>query len=115
MRYDHLLKHNGTYYKAGADVPTGVELVDDVPDGALKTNPDGSVPAFDRNGNQVGTVDAETVKKLQEPAGNGYRKSDITRMGVENLRKLATELGLEKAEESTGEALKAAIIDKLGL
>lgn len=36
-------------------------LTDDVPDGALQTNPDGSVRAFDDDGNPVGTVDAATV------------------------------------------------------
>lgn len=36
-------------------------LTDDVPEGALQTNPDGSVPAFDENGNPAGTVDAATV------------------------------------------------------
>lgn len=44
-----------------------------------------------------------------------YKKSDISRMNVEDLRKLAAELGIDGAEESTGEALKAAIIEKLGL
>ena len=36
-------------------------LTDNVPEGALKTNPDGSVPAFDESGHSVGTVDAETA------------------------------------------------------
>lgn len=36
-------------------------LTDDVPEGALQTNPDGSVPAFDADGNPAGTVDAATV------------------------------------------------------
>ena len=36
-------------------------LTDDVPEGALQTNPDGSVPAFDADGNPAGTVDATTV------------------------------------------------------
>lgn len=36
-------------------------LTDNVPEGALKTNPDGSVPAFDESGHQIGTVDAATV------------------------------------------------------
>lgn len=39
-------------------------LTDDVPEGALVTNLDGSVPAFDCDGNPVGTVDAETVAEL---------------------------------------------------
>ena len=39
-------------------------LTDNVPDGALQTNPDGSVNAYDADGNKVGTVDAETVEKM---------------------------------------------------
>ena len=39
-------------------------LTDNVPEGALKTNPDGSVPAFDENGHPVGTVDVATVAEL---------------------------------------------------
>lgn len=53
-----------------------LSLVDekDVPEGALETNLDGSVPAFDENGQMAGTVDAETVEKLTgsapEPEGD---------------------------------------------
>ncbi|MBR1390895.1 MAG: hypothetical protein IJ567_05565 [Lachnospiraceae bacterium] len=36
-------------------------LTDNVPDGALQENPDGSVPAFDENGNPAGAVDTETA------------------------------------------------------
>ena len=39
-------------------------LTDNVPDGALQTNPDGSVNTYDVDGNKVGTVDAETVEKM---------------------------------------------------
>ena len=39
-------------------------LTDDVPEGALQTNPDGSVNTYDADGNKVGTVDAETVEKM---------------------------------------------------
>lgn len=39
-------------------------LTDNVPEGALQTNPDGSVNAYDADGNKVGTVDAETVEKM---------------------------------------------------
>ncbi|MBS6194267.1 MAG: hypothetical protein KH828_01620 [Clostridiales bacterium] len=38
-----------------------VGMTDDVPEGALQTNPDGSVNAYDADGNKVGTVDAATV------------------------------------------------------
>ena len=39
-------------------------LTDNVPEGALKINPDGSVPAFDESGHSVGTVDAETASAV---------------------------------------------------
>lgn len=39
-------------------------LTDNVPEGALQTNPDGSVNTYDADGNNVGTVDAETVEKM---------------------------------------------------
>ena len=43
-----------------------------------------------------------------------YKKSDISRMNLENLKILATELGLEVADK-TGAALKEEIIAKLEL
>ena len=39
-------------------------LTDDIPEGALQTDPDGSVNAYDEDGNKIGTVDAETVEKM---------------------------------------------------
>lgn len=39
-------------------------LTDDVPEGALQTNPDGSVNTYDADGNKTGTVDAETFKEM---------------------------------------------------
>lgn len=71
MKFGHTVKHNGVIYPAGTEVPTGVELVDekDVPEGALNTNEDGSVPAFNEGGTSAGTADAETVKQAEEAAG----------------------------------------------
>ena len=51
---------------------------DNVPEGALQTNPDGSVNTYDADGNKVGTVDAETVEKMttfesDEDAAGGRR------------------------------------------
>lgn len=39
-------------------------LTNDVPGGALQTNPDGSVNTYDADGNKTGTVEAETAKKM---------------------------------------------------
>ena len=55
-------------------------LTDNVPEGALKTNPDGSVPAFDENGHPVGTVDAETAQKA---TGEGAETATDGQNGAE--------------------------------
>ena len=55
-------------------------LTDNVPEGALKTNPDGSVPAFDENGHPVGTVDAKTARKA---TGEGTETATDGQNGAE--------------------------------
>ena len=47
-------------------------LTDNVPDGALETNADGSVKTYNADGQQVGVVDATTVAAVtgNEPQGN---------------------------------------------
>ena len=44
-----------------------------------------------------------------------YKKSDISRMNKEALKELATKLGVEFTNETTGDKLKEEIIAKLGL
>ena len=51
-------------------------LTDNVPEGALQTNPDGSVPAFDGDGNPVGTVDAATVAAVTGNASQSDENGD---------------------------------------
>ncbi len=45
-----------------------LELTDDVPDGALDTNPDGSVNTYNANGEQTGTISAEEFKRAEAAA-----------------------------------------------
>lgn len=45
----------------------------------------------------------------------GYTKTAIKRMPVDELRKLASEKGIEDAENATGEQLKDALIAMMGL
>ena len=91
MKIDHLVKHNGEYYPAGTEVPVGnsikVETTNNVPDGALDANTDGSVNAYDAEGNVVGTVDAETVAKLQEQAGEAFTEEDAEQGKLKRGRK----------------------------
>ena len=54
-------------------------LTDNVPDGALQTNPDGSIPAFNEDGAPAGTVDAATVA-----AATGDNKQESTQENTED-------------------------------
>ena len=85
MKYSYMVNFEGKYYPAGTDVPVDahikVELTDNVPDGALDTNADGSVNAYDAEGNVVDTVDSETVAELQEQAGEALEEQDKPKRG----------------------------------
>lgn len=79
-------------------------LTDNVPEGALKTNPDGSVPAFDESGHQIGTVDAATVaaatgqQDAQNATGEGAQTATDGQNGSEP----------EKSTPETGNAENGA-------
>ena len=76
-------------------------LTDNVPEGALKTNPDGSVPAFDENGHPVGTVDAATVAEL---TGEGAETATEGQNGSETEKSTPeTETGENGANTETQE------------
>lgn len=85
MKHPHIVVKDGVWYPAGTDVPVGtpvsVEMTDDVPDGALDTNVDGSVNAYDEDGNVVGTVSAEEVEQLQEQAGETLDEQEKPKRG----------------------------------
>ena len=118
MKYDHLIKHNGAYYKAGEDGPeSSPALVDEkeVPKGALDTHEDGSVNTYDEDGDLTGTINPETVAEAQEEAGKHFTRTEISRMPVAELKEYAASIGIEVTEESTGTKLKEQIIAKLGL
>ena len=85
MKYETNVIHKGVFYSAGADVPVGapvsVEMTDDVPDGALDANADGSVNAYDEEGNVIGAVSAEEVEQLHEQAGEAFEEQDKPKRG----------------------------------
>lgn len=80
-------------------------LTDNVPDGALQTNPDGSVNTYDADGNKVGTVDAETVEKMttfesdedaagqQEDAEDGEQPQTMQRRQILRLNRKRARMG----------------------
>lgn len=85
MKYDHLVKYNGEYYPAGTEVPVGdsvkAKLTDNVPDGALDVNEDGSVNTYDEAGNVVGTLSAEEIEELQEEADAAFEAQEKPKRG----------------------------------
>lgn len=139
MKYDHLVKYNGRFYKAGEEVPTGNSLTPpvappeqntikgflDLED--LKTyEPDALKDLATKLGVEFteettheelaelcSKVEIDTPVKDDE--AKEYKKSDIQRMNVEDLKALATKLEIEGAQDKTGAVLKEEIIAKLGL
>ena len=96
-------------------------LTDNVPDGALQTNPDGSVDTFDADGNKVGTVDVKTVEEMTgnapennaEDCQNGSKDDEQANTSqqdenAENGANRALENGEDENPEDDNENIPAA-------
>ena len=83
----HTMKKNGVVYRAGEEI----------------TSPDVKPVAYKED-----TVKVDTEKKH-------YSKSDIVNMRNADLRKLASENGIERPEEYTGSELKKLLVERFGL
>ncbi len=76
-------------------------LTDNVPDGALKTNPDGSADAFDAEGNKVGTVDGETVAAVTgNTSGDG--DADVSGDNEQNASQDNAQQGKDGDDDAKG-------------
>lgn len=77
------VKENTTEQEKAAetaqDAPTvaGVELTDDVPEGALEETPDGGAHTYNEAGERTGTVNKSELEKMQEAAGALFEKGVI--------------------------------------
>lgn len=60
-----------------AETVTAIEATDEVPDGALEENPDGSVNTYNADGGKTGTVSKEEMEQLQAAAGELYERGAI--------------------------------------
>lgn len=80
MKHSHIIVKDGVWYPAGAEVPAGepmkVVLTDDVPEGAMEQNPDGSTNVYDAEGNVVGTISKEELARQQELAGEAWQEQN---------------------------------------
>lgn len=81
MKYGYTVKRDGILYPAGTEVPDidpiKVELTDDVPDGAPKSNPDGSTNVYDAGGNMSGTISKEEIARQQELIGESLKEQNV--------------------------------------
>ena len=93
MIYNHLVKYNGKYYPAGIDVPVGEQSVENK-----------NIEDFSKHMNPPVETD-----------GNSYNKTEINRMSILDLKKLAKKQGIKGIEEMTGAELKKVLIEKFGL
>ena len=84
-----MTKHKGIWYLPGEVIPEEI-----IPEDIISEEPTMAEQSDD------------------EP---GYTKTAIKRMPVDELKKLATEKGIEDAENATGEQLKDALIAMMGL
>jgi len=68
-----------------------------------------------RAGQEIPALSNETENPESEITKNQYTRTDISRMPVDELRKLAGETGISGAESMTGADIKKALIDALSL
>lgn len=87
MKFGHLVKYNGQYYPAGADVPVGDNSVKEV---------------------------VEDAKPIVEKQAD-YTKTEINRLSTAELKQLAKKQQIDGAESMTGSDLKKVLIEKFGL
>lgn len=94
MKYPYIVKRNGVYYEAGQDVPAFAPVEEKV------------IESTEEEVNESAPVEEE------KPT---YTKTDINRMNKETLVEKATEIGVEDAEELSGNVLKDKLIEYYNL
>lgn len=95
-KYPYIVIKDGKWYKAGEEVPSSASVLED--------------NAIKKNEEVVAKVEQPIVEKQPQ-----YTKTDINRMSTAELKEVATNNGIENAEEMTGGDLKKVLIEKFGL
>lgn len=94
MKYPYIVKRNGVYYEAGQDVPAFAPVKEKF------------IESIEEKVNESAPVKEEKPK---------YTKTDINRMNKETLVAKANEVGIEDAEELSGNTLKDKLIEHYNL
>lgn len=98
-KYPYIVIKDGTWYKAGEEVPSSASVLED--------------KSIKEKKEEFSTeVEQPIVEKQPQPK---FTKTDINRMPVDDLRKLAMSTGVEGADKWTGAELKEYLIALMGL
>ena len=106
MKFPYTVKYNGVWYKPNEDVPMDNET-------PVKAKAEPKEPV-----KEVVKVEEPEVEEtpVEEPkAEPTYTKTEINRMSIVDLRRLARKQGIKKAADKTGAELKAELIKLLNL
>ena len=83
-------------------------MTDKVPEGALDTDADGNVPAFDADGNQVGTATPEEIKAAEEAVTENIDGVPAVRIKGKIRRVFSGSIRIRKAPSWSNDAVRGA-------
>lgn len=83
-------------------------MTDKVPEGALDTDTDGSVPTFDADGNQVGTATAEEVRTAEDAITENIDGVPAVRIKGKIRRVFNGSIRIRKVPSWSNEAVRGA-------
>lgn len=93
MVYPYIVNKDGVWYQAGTEVPDGTPIVKE----------------------DKAKEDFSKFMNAPIEKSKSYTKTEINRMSTADLQTLATEQGIEDAEELSGSELKKVLIEKFEL
>lgn len=83
-------------------------MTDEVPEGALDTDADGSVPTYDADGNQVGTATTEEIKAAEEAVTENIDGMTVVRIKGKIRRVFNGSIRIRKAPSWSNDAVRGA-------
>ena len=83
-------------------------MTDEVPEGALDTAADGSVPTYDADGNQVGTATTEEIKAAEEAVTENIDGMTAVRIKGKIRRVFNGSIRIRKAPSWSNDAVRGA-------
>ena len=106
MKFPYSVKHNGVWFAPNEEIPESSKAP------VTKDEKRAEKPVEK-------AVEEKTEKKVEEPVEipvePTYTKTEINRMPIVELRRLARKHGVKKAADKSGAELKAELIDILKL